>query len=562
MAALYSGQTEQPLGTSEFNGLDEEAVTNVGTAGQPLDVYLDTLLRDSEHDIITRPDSCGWTPLSGRSAEVAGFDGIRPYASGVGFSSVLELPILVHPGLKRIQWIPVARVATESLDAGDRGLPMPTELVVRGSVSGSVVRAFDNVQDTATPFRPRQGNAGSGDLGPEALSLTLVERARTSGLARVSWRIASERSVTPIDTTTGGVRRFGDVAIETDDGFYDYTAAGPAPTSLDIQGSVIGGVLHEHLWPVIDIGAGPGDPVDNKIYTSPIAPVGVGVQAARHHLQYIQVKSGTLLLEYEDATHPTDSVYASGIPVLSEAEVLHPLRTDTTYLRPRLRWVGPLGEEVTGEAYPPGFVERYTRREAAPAASPATSVMLASASLWLDTVDPELVVLGLVIPVHVEGVAGGVAEALEARTVVPWQVYVTVERMDDGDTAWSQATTIGSGETTPTEYQAAHIPLVADPTSPFLLTEWMRDFSYLGSLADFWGFREGQLFDADRDLPDLIATRVRITHDPKDETPVRLRLWAVGPESEDDVPWALPGGRDLEALRLVLAGATIWEVPR
>lgn len=548
MAKSYDG--------SDFVGLDDEAVEAVGSVAQPWDAWLDAAISSNTSWLERTGDSVGWAPITNNAGDYNDGADLRPHTS-VASSTILCLPWCYNQGMTGVGVGLVARVAQEDgeprpylLKLEKRDLGLSRVEASASTVAASTEAASPQFQD----FKP---------------AVTFSQLAADDVGALVLWGLGVESSAS-VANTLGGGEVFRPFILRTPDdaAFYaDSSSSRPNAEALDIQATrIIGGgagpgasEAYDHLGVLYDAYPGP-DNEDKLMQVYPPARA-VPNQLDRRGLSYIQIKGGTFRQIYEDEA-PDPTIYRAQVPLLGEVEVIHALRQDAIYTRPRLLWVGPQGALPDPESneWPQGYHYRFNRIYGDNTVSFRS---LAIGHIQPNTVNPKILFMAYVAPLHLSFYDQLTQdERTNLSPLLSWDVRAQLLQMQDGAGSWAEATILGEWITSAEGdgFSFAHQPV--DPSFALGLSEGAILYPYGGGAAGSgYAYKEGQLFENDLSSLSLIAGSIDATVDEDNMFPIRINIEA---RPRVDVDWGnvADARRVREALALVTVGVTVWELPQ
>jgi hypothetical protein len=514
-----------------YQAIDDVAVEASSGDCQPLDAWLEYTLRQNAQVISETGHQVTWTPTIHNGGDYSTHTGHRPYA-GLGRSTILTMPWVLQPGLKEITLAAVVRVANE--ESSVTTAPVSVELYV------------DDEPGTPTEWDDTQGDTPEYQVRTVAHTFTTPVQERRRVNLRL--RFASGTPDTVIATSTNGVVASNAItlAIDSPSGsdltFYQgETGSRPSSDALDVQYTATDNVLYDHTG-LTDL--------SYEIGVYP-APASNADPVSLYPLSYAQIRSLEVHQTFEDTTYLPDQLLRPGLPVLGEIESTHPLRHATLYRRERPVWIGPVGDVPGSDG---GWPDDYTRRFAR-VAGDASDTDVLEANVWLTTANPVLVMRTAILFTHSTADAGGAVayeELAEFASTAAWDFWLTADQLEDGDTSWGDATSLGSGSGSKLNLIVPHYPLSYDPQARALITE---EIVRSGS----WSFREGHLYLEDERLLTYVDVPLSTSHALSTHRPCRVQLH-MDFDAVDE--WRISVNKTPGDLHATIVGAVLWEIPQ
>lgn len=507
-----------------FQGIDDTAVTSGDeTTSQPYDAWLALTLRDNESEIVQRGHQVSWCPVTHGAGDYGSGAGHRPYASSRR-STILYVPWLLTDGAKSIRVNGIARAYTETSSAPEREAAVYTvtfELEGR-STTRVLSESIDIAGSWATDSFDLSANV-PGDA-PRVFPLALWGQSDPQG-----W-VASDETITDLTVNFGRV-----ATADAGTPYADTGASRPNSDALDLQVTQLdAGDLLEHLQPESD--------TSMRISGSLNA---ISDGAATRWLSYLQVAGVDIVQTFDDTTYDGDGTLEPLKPISADVEVNRLARADALHKRARPLWVGPVGDRP-GEVG--GWPADYTRRHVVHNANDSTTTSkVLDASVWLDTESPRVTVLAYVLPVHY--LATTVSQQVPP-SVGTWEGHIKVKQLEDGDTGWGDATSVADTSSSVADFELLHYGSVSLGDAPALYQH------QLARESGEWTFREGQLFDEDLPLVQIVALSIDVGSYNADE-PLRVELHLEHTATE----WGTGINNNASALDLIVVGVSVWEVP-
>lgn len=549
----------KPYDGTAFVRIHDDAVSpvDVGSgimSSRPLDTWLENAIR-SQGLYCARPGSqVSWSPICAEASQIEDKDATRPYAS-LAPGSILYLPWIVTPGLKRIELSALARCGIE----GSGFSPLTTWIELEGQLT-----AFGLAGRGPALFAPPSGSYEQRDL-----SLDLVGTAPATAITNLRWVIVSGKSgyslETPGDGALKSLNRLD--AGSSASTFYEDDLTDPAPnaTSLDVRATFDGssGAAFDHLTTRSEY-----EPVLFDGQRCTVRPVSGGpVQSpgrlGRGHLSYLQVKG----CEIADFYEPTQFVreqraYRAQVPIDARDEYQHLLTWRALHQRPRCLWIGPTGEVPPADdsttQWPPAYHRRFPLLQHDGESDPTRF-------FWLgfkpQTKNPRLKLLLNVIPfARALGVAAADLSALaDLAPTCEWTVKIEVFQYQDGDISPAPL-----NSATRARQPLTHWPTDGGGGWAFLLQERIKALNiFQGDFSN----KEGMLFQEDLALVQRLEVDLQIAYDPAGAHPGPL-MALVSLERDNNTLVRPPVGDETywdpsiaDNLVISCVGATLWELP-
>lgn len=525
MSSGFNGDT--------FSALDGECFAD----DFPLDAFLDAALRSNAIWLASRGSQITWAPYCTNASDPSDGDGTRPYASA-DWSSVLNLPWLVQPGLTGVTLALVARSAGE-----DGSTPSAASLVTtRTSLPAFGRSREESILKTESSSTQFGGHVlGALELAQEVVAplvtdLRLEVRSRSYGSPQ---RVYTSPDTAPSPGTLMGVA-----------GTYDDTDAGSVrPNDDDLHLHVTDvadsdGIRHDHLAATDDdtmlvraVGGGPARS---------------GPSGEMRRLSYLQVRSVEITETYDGADAVLDAArYRPGRIVEGADELAHALANRTVHERARCVAIMPMGRIDDGSLWPDDYGPRFGRLSSTPGGS-EQQWFRGDAYLDRDAATVRLLVNAL--PTHAahSGAISTMEALREAGATATWTIGLEVEQFED-NALGGVASQVGAGEV---EVELTHWPLESSGTWAALASERWLEVNK-ASAQESHPYKEGQLFAEDYGLLQLVDVTAPVTLTGSSDSPVYLRVTATLDTSS--VSFGTDGG-DAAELRLTCTGATAWEV--
>lgn len=536
---LFAGTGGTAPTNETFNSLDDDAVNEAAGVAQPLDTWLEHVMRERESWLLRQGSQCSQPMLTHHGGDYSSYLQIRPYCSA-SRTTICYLPWLTTAALSQIDVAGTYRVATESGVGADQTSAQVTwTLEVRGTDGTVLGDATDTLTSTMAATPVWQDSSLQADL---TLPVT------TPGIAQVALWAISSQSAEPAtssatytigtDVPTLGAEGWRAWCTDPSTMFTDTAATRPNSSGLDTQALGTGGIdeelldlLYTELFAATRYYA----------YTSGIIPPAFSLQL--YDLAYLQLRGLDWRVRYDDTNPQPDDLIRPEVTVLGEVETQHATRTDRAYLRPRLSWVGPRGTQGNAD-FPTGYTERWSRTT-----HDAAATTLESAHVYIATDAPKITVLVNVMPTWVVNRTSPVPESLESEVAAAaWDITVEMEQLSG--TSWGVQGSV---------------------TQEVELIHWLTYRRQQGVLASEWAvydgtfpFKEGQMFDKDLPFVQTIAVTLSLPgFDASANTrPVRINLTAEGTGTPTFGSGVEAASASDTRLQLAIVGMTIWEVPQ
>lgn len=546
----------------DFVGIDEELIEPSGPAARFWSTHLDNAIASNIQNLGELGDAVTWAPITNHGGDYDEKLQLRPYAS-FARTDFLVLPWYYPQDSSEIEVGLIARVADETGDDSTVRLYVERWNAALTQQLAQQQPALANTEGATPQFQ---------DF---VVTLPFARTQEADAVGALVLGLVSSKSASAIATTLGGGELFRAAILRADDANFYEDTTDPRPNSggFDTQASFLtgGGVELDHIsYPNNETSAGGADLTGQLMgILGPGVPVSNQIQ--RFGLSCLQLKGLDIWQRYEDTTRPAAQVYAALKPLLGEVVVTHALRLDAIYTRPRPLWVGPVGYLPNPEApeWPTGYHYRFSRVYGDDGADQE----LLSASLWVDSPSPRLLVLAYVAGLHLWPVPG--PEGSDARSLTPqieWEHVLTVRQLEDGDASWAAAAARGTSTTLRTHAHHAH-----DQASLLAMSEAATRYPATGGAGggpgEGYAYKEGQISPKlDYGRLELVALVVDLAgYDHNTDRPLRLD-WTVRTQTPADEDWgdvpntSIDGSsvqaRDLDTLALVVVGCTIWELPQ
>lgn len=525
----------------EFIGLDEDAITATGDSAQPLDTCVEWTLLDQMSAIIEQGHSVSWTPQTGNAGDYDAFSGERPFAS-VSRSYAVLWPWWLQAGQTGVEVSAIVRNADPSGNGGTCAVEVQVGEAALGSpLSLRRGLSTSNTEADTPEFQPEQVTVSfdtiQAALVPTSVGITVESEADTTVIA---------------STISGAPRARGQYEDTSGAGgfFTDTGAARPNVAGLDLQVITDGPEVADILYRVDDELVVVYPPVEGSFTTT-----------ERRSVPYAQLRGCQVRNLYRDTVRG-DQGHRGGIPVLAETCTTHFVNTERHHMRLRPVWLGPKGHTSEEAGYPAGYVERAIRL-----AGDAAGTLALEANVFLDTVDPQLLVSFYALGIHyTESLPVGVVlESGEQtfHTTAPWRAWVQAQQLDDGDSDWGGPTVKAAAPAT-----KATLPVVHRVPEQTLYPAVRMEQHYQADSSPYL-YKEGQLYQADLPILQRFDLAAQVSHDPSSDEPCRVQLhldldsaelYAFG--TDNDYTWAVPVDNDVANLVLAIYGVSIWEVPQ
>jgi hypothetical protein len=521
------GGTAPALADVPFVGVDDAAVTSADeTASQPYDAWLAYTLRANESNLIQRGYQVSWCPVTHGAGDYGSGSGHRPYASSRP-STILYLPWLKTDGLKSIRLNGIARAGSETSSAPELTAAIYTvTLEVAGKTqTRQLSEAIDIAEDWADD---------SFDLSVDVPEVGPVFPVALWGQSDPQGWVVSDETITTLTVDFGR-----EASADSGTPYTDTTSARPNADALDLQVTQLdAGPLLEHLQP---------KSATEMYVTAPLSTPNDG--AVTRWLSYLQVAGVDIVAAHEDSTYEGDATLRPLRTISSDIEVNRLARAEAARNRPRLLWVGPVGDrpnETETVLWPADYTRRHVVHNADD--STTTSKVL-DASIWLDTSAPRVIVLAHVLPVHYLD-QPLLIDPISNASVGTWEGHLKVLQLEDGDAGWSGATSVGDTSSSVTDFELIHYPAVARGDFPALYQHHLQRENSL------WTHREGQLFREDTRLVQTVALSVDVSAYNATE-PLRVEFHLEHTSTD----WGNGFNNAATGLDLVVVGVTVWEAP-
>lgn len=527
------------LGVTNFNALDDDAFNSAtsATSGQclPLDAFCGHQLRANLSRVVTDGHQVPLMLLSGHSDDYTSATRIRPWAS-LYPSSIFFVPWLYQPGLRAIKASMIARIAQQGAESGAVGV----ELIPYSRQIGQQSEAAScaNSEASTPTFQPYE------------IDLELSGQVAAQEVGALGLWLTSELDEAAIDTDSVNADVFSFFLDATDAGFYaDSGATRPNDDALDTQATIVApqagsggaaGASYDHMFGFND----------NTTLMATYPDPQPGGLASRHHLSYAQIRSIEVAQTFDDERAQSSLDLRGGAVILGEVEGTHALRANLARGRARPLWLGPEGWPAVAESgWPSGYIERWLTTNPT-----ATDLALIEPIVLPSTDDPTLLVMAYVIPTIASSIGAGLdlEAARQAAAKIPWTVKLTADQSDGGAADVISAT--NSAVVTLEHYQVAGF-------SPFPALKTIATKTLTGIT---FSYKEGQLFNADLPLVQLVSVAVPITRDAASESLVKCSLTIEPGPGSSPLDWGqVPRrGRYLDNAFFTVIGASIWEIPQ
>lgn len=538
-----------------FIGLDEDAITATGDSAQPLDAFVEWTLLDQMSWLIEEGYKVTWAPRTSNGGSYSTYTNERPMTS-ISRTYPCYWPWYFERGQNVLDVGGIVRIA----DPSGNSMGCDVTVHVGGGVPGTTLDKVVRLTNTNTEASTPQFQGVSKEI-------TFDARERLE-VGPVAIGITSERDDTTdiksIATIAGLASRYGTYEDTTASStfFQDTAAARPNAAALDLQFLEEGGERGDILYRKSDSIAVLYPPVRDYY----------NFDTNLRHMTYAQIRSLELRNGFEDTTR-MDRAHRGGVPLLAETEASHFVRTHNHYKRRRPLWVGPTWETPTEAGWPNGYTRRFIR-----VAGDATETAVLEANVWPSTVNPEIEVLAYVFAYHYsplftpspllgyERERAAIHAMEDTATLASWDAWVTAERIEDGDSDWSAPAEVAAAPVDKAYVDFTHILPDSDHSLPILLQEYRHQEDSGGFI-----FKEGQLFEPDLGVLQLVRVKTTATHDPSSNEPCRVRLhldlsdipvdYGEEPTDRGGV-FQQPANNDVANLHLAIVGVTIWEAPQ
>jgi hypothetical protein len=513
---------------------------------QPLDSFVEMALRNNQIYIDEHGHQISWTPRCWDADNMVAYTGHRPYAS-VAESTIMYIPWIVQEGLSDFQIQMEHRVSNEHTPSVDFVNAVNFRMELDGLRGGG---AISSTTGSSYTWQPR----------PQTL-LSFTTRRDTRIAPFTIWQkgLADEDTDIDTDSVVSTFSLGGRLLINTN-ALFD-KASGTLPSASDqhvqiFKGEDTGTIAD--LLDTRDLGGG-----TSYAIARPQASFSeFEGNGTLHPLGYIQVRSIQISESFDrTGDTPDASRFLPQRTAEGRDEVSHALSQSITASRWRPLFVGPVGERQGAEVYPTGYGRKFETLAGSASAQP----------FFTCPINPRYPAPTIRLLAYVIGVWSGSGHEVsilspeqlrEATGQAEWTLTASVRRYEDGS-----ATPVSLGAKTLTQVVDV-APSALTPTSPFLTQEAVIDGASLGmgSLPASWPYKEGQLFEEDIGLVDLIDISLDLsTYDPSTlDVPLIFSLTGTCSTTGFDYP-APPGGAIPSVgagdLRLVCVGYTIWEKP-
>lgn len=526
-------------GLQGFVGLDSQLVESAFAADSGVCVPVDTLtthaLRANLSRIMTDGHQVSFDASPGQAGDLDVASGVRPYAS-LYPTSVTYIPWVYQPGLERLNLSLIGRVAEQGAGAN----PYYLELRTLAEQLGGQVEEFELANS--------EGEAP--EAQPYLLTMDLERPISTREIAPLALWGTSEVSDSAVATDSVNMTPFTFFLDATDSGFYtDSGATRPNDNQLDLQCTLVAPQVGSNGAPGADYDHLFGYSGNNTFMASYPQPQAGGL-ASRHRLSYLQLRGFEIAQVFEDRLAQSIASLRAQRPVLGEVEAMHALRANLAYERWRPLWIGPQAQGTSGEeGWPGGYVERWLTTNPT-----LTSLPLIEPLVLPSTDNPTLLAMIYVIPtVGASSPLGqNLADVRKSAPKIPWSITLTCDQSQDGspDVISESNTYIDVLE---------HYQVGGNSPFPALSQIAVKTLDYDLNFSN----KEGQLFEIDQGLVQLIQVAVPITRTASSETLVKCSLEITSAPGGTPYDWAdLPRKeRFLDNFFFTVIGASIWEVP-
>lgn len=522
---------------ASFDGTDFTALDEAATApNAPLDTFVEQALRSSLVYLDSYGHGCAWTPRSRGSADTD-LGGWRPYTSA-DWTTILHVPWLVQPGLGAIEASILRALDVQSASASGYLFSLEIAGLVDREAVISAEACDGELETTLLEVTPKLTVQAA-----QVLPLTLWGRGRfVSGDETASQPM--DEVQTPEDGQGAIIGTNPNTLIEAP------TTARPSATDDGVRALRLPGVSPgpgapaatvDILWAWSDT----TPDVGLLEYYGTGAPVTyANVSARTYPLGYAQIRSVAVVERFERVELRRERYLPRAVVEAADTQrSLYEQRQVVTRARPV--FIGPQGTTIDPEL---GNATGYGPRFERVAGSSSATAWLAI-PLDLRTIDPQVRILLHVVPIVRDS---GWTDPDEGARPVRWEIGGEVLEPEAGDT-------LGGNDA---QYDTTCFPTCRNPTYPFLTQEARLEDTTQFNLS----FKEGQLFQSDINLVQLIDLTLDVTYDPADYSgfspylSVTARLPVTpGDKLPGDAAITAPSLADYE---LVCVGVTVWEVPR
>ena len=523
---------------ASFDGTTFTAIDEGATAPNvALDSFIELTHRAALIYLDSYGHACSWTPRCRGRADTA-LAGWRPYTSA-DWTTILHVPWLVQPGLTGVDASILRVLDVQSGDASGYQFSLEIQGLVDREPFIAAEVCDGELETTLLEVTPKLAVRAA-----QIVPLTLWGR----GLL-VTTDESNAQEMTTVQTPEEG----NGAILGTNPNSLIELPQATRPSALDdgVRGLRLPGVRGAEGAPSADIlwawsQASPSIGLLEYYGGGERSPPYqlAGISARTYPLGYAQIRSVAIRERFgrvelrQDRYLPRAIVEAAD----TQRQLYDQLQLAT---RARPIFVGPQGRALDAELdNATGYGTRFERVAGSAVAQPWLAI-----PLDLRTIDPQVRILLHVIPI-VRGT--GWTDADEGARPVRWEVGASVVEPE-------AAGTLGSNSE---QYDVTAFPSCRNPTYPFLTQEFRLEDTDLFILS----FKEGQLFQADINLVQLVDLTLDVDYTPSSFSGFSpyLGITARLPVTPSSRP---PGeaGVSVPALddyELVCVGVTVWEVPR
>jgi len=531
---------------SSFVGIDDDAVTE----DECVSTWLLQRIRSNNLYLASGRNSATCTFKASSTGALDTNTGHRPYASITSWVSVFAHRVPLVPGLKQLRLCGAYNVQSEGSTQSD--VDVKIELMRNGVMLGELITTLANTDNSGTP---------SFEDFDKTLTLDEVYRGTQSWATLVMWvRSRDGGSSTGIDASDM-LPYLQSALITSTNNDFSYTSSGPSSsspevhylrmpnesTAVDIWGVDYNGSSGEMVWV-------------NPPAASLTFDYSAAVAFDERYMSYAQFRSISIEHVY-DVSSVDDperaSLYAQ-TAIRGRSVGKLPSGLKQINRRQRLLGFGPSGSNIdidgnyerTSNQWPDNYAEfwRYATGDDGQTTL-IDDVFMVDGENPIVTVDMLLIGTSMSAAVY----QGAIKNPLSNAGRGSWEFSATVKQLDDGDTSWASATTVGSASAPVIEFPL--YPTGVQQEFPFLYTKHL-----LHNFADVTGstynnvafaFKEGMLGPNDMLLVVPVQVSIQLSSfTSRQMMPVRLTVDA-GVDTIDLAPARFQTGADTVHLTCV-----------
>ena len=527
---------------NHFIAIDQNALDQ----NEPLDSFGEMSLYSNQTWLDAHPLCVSWTPRSWTASSPTAFQGIRPYASA-GRSTILYVPWVIQQGFQGLD----LRLYGRTADA--HGSPsIAAGVDIQGELVGVIPRSNQTLtripaNHPSYPWEVRNYSLNSSQeiFGETVTPLALWIQSERRPEVELKVQLASKCEIT---------KERGYLEVEDNNLLFEFTALRPNSTDQHLTYLKMGSnsnptspIPQDFLWAygtsLLGPVTGAADLYANGYLGESNSPKPLK-NLAVSPMGYLQIRSIQIGSRY-DAIEKKPSRYLPHEDVEAVDSQRHRQNLDQIHKRKRCVFVGPLGSLGDPEIPDPtGWGPRFER-----VAGSASLAPWLAAPLELRTDSPTITAHIHVIPIWWRS---GHVDVERGKGEIPWEVALEVIEIGSGAVLASQIE----------QFNLTTYPTLCRGDEPFL-TQEDRLSQTIPSISTI-PFKEGQLFEVDLRLVQLISISLPITHSfSASPFPLGVRLRARIPVSPSAPPPPIAGlsTPPLADFGLVCVGWTLWEAP-